>query len=104
MRATNLHCDSAGKRLNSYFEFRTVGLLLHNNIRKAMAVAWPMGELRRRSWAYWRAPIGGAAPVYHSICWRRSHRSRGARLSIVAIVPSGVRASVVLFRGTRFYR
>lgn len=53
-----------------------------------MAVAWPMGVLGAFSWAYWGFVIGGGARAYHSICWERHHRSRAARLSIVAIVLS----------------
>lgn len=87
----------AHKRLNSYFEFRTVGLVLHNNIRKAMAVAWPMAARGTHSWAYWSHLIGGAARVYRWIWCERVHRSRAARLSIVAIVPSCGRAAVVRF-------
>lgn len=64
--ATNLHCTPASKRLK--FLFRTVGLVLHNNIRKAMAVAWPMGALGYHSWAYCSVAIGPRARVDHSIC------------------------------------
>lgn len=63
-----LCCPPAVKRLKSYFEFRTVGLILHNNVLKAMAVAWPIGARLSSSWAYWRVSIGRAAWVYHSIC------------------------------------
>lgn len=100
-RATNLYCERAGKRLNSYFECWTVGLILHNNIRKAMAVACPIAWLRLFSWAYWRAAIGGAARVYHSICWERRHRTivdcRHCRTN-------GGRAAAYRFETRDFYR
>lgn len=102
-RATNLHCTTAGKRLNSYFVFRTVGLVLHNNIRKAMAIAWPITALGAFSWAYWALVIGGGARAYHSICRERRHRSRAARLSIVAIVLSERRTRGAA-TNSRYYR
>lgn len=71
--ATNLHCDaarrqSAGKRSNSYFDIRTVGLLLHNNIRKVMAVACPMSVPAPVSWADGGPAIGSAGRLHHTIC------------------------------------
>ncbi|CAH2067572.1 unnamed protein product, partial [Iphiclides podalirius] len=69
---------------NSYFEFRTAGLLPHNDA--AMAAACPIAARRGPPWEDWRAAIGRRARALRQI-WRARHRRSRERLSIVAIVP-----------------